>query len=62
LPGYNYSPALKDLDIVWTRETVAKLFELGPATFTPGTKMPEQRILSAADRAALVQFLEKATQ
>jgi cytochrome c len=62
LPGYNYSPALKDLDIVWTPETVAKLFELGPATFTPGTKMPEQHISSAADRAALVQFLQKATR
>jgi cytochrome c len=62
LPGYNYSPALKNLDIVWTPETVAKLFELGPATFTPGTKMPEQRISSPDDRAALVQFLEKATK
>jgi cytochrome c len=62
LPGYNYSPALKNLDIVWTPETVAKLFELGPATFTPGTKMPEQRITSADDRAALVRFLEKATK
>jgi cytochrome c len=62
LPGYNFSPALKNLDIVWTPETVAKLFELGPATFTPGTKMPEQRIGSADDRAALVQFLEKATK
>jgi len=62
LPGYNYSPALKNLDIVWTPETVAKLFELGPATFTPGTKMPEQHISSADDRAALVHFLEKATK
>jgi len=62
LPGYNFSPALKSLDIVWTPETVAKLFELGPATFTPGTKMPEQRITSAADRTALVKFLEKVTK
>jgi cytochrome c len=62
LPGYNYSPALKNLDIVWTPETVAKLFDLGPATFTPGTKMPEQRITSPDDRAALVQFLEQATR
>jgi len=62
LPGYNFSPALKKLDIVWTPETVAKLFELGPATFTPGTKMPEQTINSAADRAALVKFLEKITK
>ena len=62
LPGYNFSPALKKLDIVWTPETVSKLFELGPATFTPGTKMPEQTIGSAEDRTALVQFLEKATK
>ena len=31
LPGYNFSDALKKLDIVWTPETVAKLFEVGPA-------------------------------
>jgi len=61
LPGYNFSTALKTLDIVWTPETVSKLFESGPAAFTPGTKMPEQRIGSAADRDALVSFLKKAT-
>jgi cytochrome c len=62
LKGYNFSPALKKLDIVWTPETVSKLFELGPATFTPGTKMPQQTIGSTEDRAALVRFLEKATK
>ena len=62
LPGYDFSPALKRLDIVWTPETVSKLFELRPATFTPGTKMPEQKITGADDRAALVKFLEKATK
>jgi cytochrome c len=62
LPGYNFSPALKKLRIVWSPETVSKLFELGPATYTPGTKMPEQKIGSARDRAALVKFLEKATK
>jgi cytochrome c len=62
LPGYNFSPALKALDIIWTPETVSKLFELGPATFTPGTKMPEQRIGLPAEREALVNFLERATK
>src|SRR5499427_8795862 len=62
LPGYNFSEALRKLDIVWTPETVSKLFEVGPMTYTPGTKMPEQRIGSAEDRAALVKFLEKATK
>jgi len=62
LPGYRYSEALKKLDIVWTPETVSKLFEIGPASYTPGTKMPEQTIGSAEDRSALVKFLEKATK
>jgi cytochrome c len=62
LPGYNFSDALKKLDIVWTPETVARLFEIGPAAYTPGTKMPEQRIGSEADRKALTDFLERATK
>jgi cytochrome c len=62
LPGYNFSEALKHLDIVWTPETVAKLFEIGPARYTPGTKMPEQRIGAPEDRDVLVKFLEKATK
>ena len=61
LPGYNYSDALRGMDIVWTPETVSKLFEVGPLRYTPGTKMPEQTIGSAEDRAALVDFLAKAT-
>lgn len=61
-PGYHFSEALKRLDIVWTPETVAKLFEVGPMAYTPGTKMPEQRIGSEADRTALVKFLERATK
>jgi cytochrome c len=62
LPGYNFSPALKKLNIVWTPDTVSKLFEIGPMAYTPGTKMPEQKIGLAEDRAALVKFLEKATR
>jgi len=62
LPGYNFSPALKKLQIVWTPETVSKLFEIGPANYTPGTKMPEQTIGSPEDRQALVEFLGKATK
>lgn len=62
LPGYNFSEPLKKMDIVWTPETVSKLFEVGPMAYTPGTKMPEQIIGSAADRKALVDFLGKATK
>jgi cytochrome c len=61
LPGFRFSDALKRMNIVWTPETVSKLFELGPNAYTPGTKMPEQRIGSAEDRKALTDFLGRAT-
>lgn len=61
VPGYRFSDALKTMDIVWTPETVARLFEIGPNAYTPGTKMPEQRIGSAEDRRALTEFLARAT-
>ena len=61
-PDYIYSDALKGKDLIWTPETVSKLFEVGPAHYLPGTKMPEQTIGSAADREALMRFLEKATK
>jgi cytochrome c len=60
-PGYHYSEALKKLSIVWTPETVSKLFEVGPSTYTPGTKMPEQ-VVSASDRKSLIDFLLMATK
>ncbi len=60
--GYPYSEALGALDIVWTAQTVSELFELGPDAYTPGSRMPEQRIPSAADRRALITFLETATR
>ena len=60
--GYDYSPALVAMDIVWTPETVAALFEHGPTAYTPGSKMPEQRILAAEDRQALVEFLAEAAR
>jgi cytochrome c len=62
LPGYHYSDALKHMNIIWTPEAVSKMFEVGPMAYTPGTKMPEQKIGSAEDRKALVEFLAKATK
>ena len=62
LKGYNFSPALKKLDIVWSKKTIAKLFEIGPMHYTPGTKMPEQTIGSKKERQALVDFIAKVTK
>lgn len=60
--GYAFSPALRDLDIVWTPQTVAELFEVGPDLYTPGSRMPDQRVADAADRQALVEFLDRASR
>lgn len=61
-PGYVYSDALKRMDVVWTPETVARLFEVGPNAYLPGTKMPEQTITNADDRKALVDWLAAKTE
>jgi cytochrome c len=61
-PGYVYSPDFAKHDIVWTKETIARLFELGPSVVTPGTNMPEQKLVSPQDRAALVDFIERASK
>ena len=61
-PGYVYSEALPRMSIVWSKETVAKLFEVGPNAYTPGTKMPEQTINDPVDRRALVDWLERVTK
>ncbi|MEL6746739.1 MAG: c-type cytochrome [Pseudomonadota bacterium] len=61
LPGYTYSKALSASTIVWSSATVDKLFDLGPAHYTPGSKMPMQRITRPADRADLITYLQAVT-
>ena len=62
LPGYPYSDAMRGMDIEWNGTTIAALFEHGPDNYTPGSKMPMQRIVDPADRDALVAFLREATR
>lgn len=61
VPGYPYSAALRDSGLVWTPETVDRLFAQGPAAVAPGSKMPLQQMPDAQDRADLIDFLERAT-
>ncbi|WP_425405345.1 c-type cytochrome [Hwanghaeella sp.] len=60
-PGYEYSDALTGADIVWTPETISRLFEVGPDVMLPGTKMPLQKLPKKEDRDALVEFLKAKT-
>ena len=62
LEGYPYSKALIDSDIIWSEETISRLFEEGPEIVTPGTKMPIQKIKKDSDRLDLIYFLKDATQ
>ena len=60
--GYPYSKALIDSDIIWSEETISRLFKEGPEIVTPGTKMPIQKIKKDKDRLDLIFFLKDATQ
>lgn len=60
-PGYPYSKALRESDVVWTEETVSRLFAIGPDQLVPGSKMPLQRMPDAADRQKLVAYLKRIT-
>ena len=60
-PGYPYSAALEESDLIWTEETVARLFEVGPQVMVPGSKMPLQRLPNAQDRADLIAYLKQIT-
>ncbi|MRH21977.1 c-type cytochrome [Rhodovulum strictum] len=62
LPGYDFSPALRAMHLTWTPETVAALFERGPESYTPGSRMPEQRLSDPEDRRALTDFLARMTR
>jgi cytochrome c len=58
---YPYSAALEESDLVWTEQTVARLFEVGPEVMVPGSKMPLQRLPDPQDRADLIAYLKQIT-
>jgi cytochrome c len=56
VPGYNYSPALRNAKIVWTEQNLDKWLT-GPQEFIPGTKMFYE-VKDPQDRADLIAFLK----
>ena len=62
LPGYKYSKALLDSEIVWDEVTIGQLFSEGPDKVVPGTKMPIQRLKRIERRDDLIRFLKEATE
>lgn len=61
LAGYRFSNTLKGSEIVWDTETIDLLFQEGPDHYTPGSKMPMQRIARPEDRDDLIDFLSRNT-
>jgi cytochrome c len=57
VPGYNYSPALKNAKLVWTEANLDKWLT-NPQAFIPGVRMFFQ-VNSAQDRADLIAFLKE---
>ncbi len=62
LPGYGYSDALLGIDLVWDETSLDALFDIGPDHYTPGSKMPMQRIVEPRDRRDLIDYLRTATR
>jgi cytochrome c len=57
VPGYNYSPALRDAKIVWTEANLDKWLT-SPQSLVPGTKMFYE-VKNPQDRADLIAFLKE---
>jgi cytochrome c len=57
VPGYRYSPALRNSKIVWTEGNLDKWLS-GPREFIPGTKM-NYEVKNPQDRADLIAFLKE---
>lgn len=61
VPGYVYSPAMKNSVIVWTAGTLDRYLR-NPRGFVPGSKMTSPDIKDPRDRKNLLAFLREATK
>ena len=59
-PGFAYSGALKESNITWTDETMAKWLE-SPSTFIPNNTMAAVGVTKKEDQDALIAYLKAAT-
>lgn len=56
LPGFNYSPALKNSGLTWDAASLDKWLT-SPQRMVPGTRMPFTGIADPARRKAVVDYL-----
>ena len=60
VPGYDYSPAMKNSGIVWNERTLDRFLADPPQT-VPGTTMTYAGVPEAKDRADLIAYLKQQT-
>ena len=58
VPGYEYSPAMKNSNLVWNDKTLER-FLADPVTIVPGTTMTYAGVPDPADRSNLIAYLKK---
>ena len=61
LAGFNYSPAMKQADVVWSEETLNR-YIASPKEFIPGNRMPFPGIKDDAKRQDLIAYLMEAAR
>jgi cytochrome c len=59
VPGFAYSPAMKNSKIVWNEKTLDR-FLANPMKTVPGTAMTYAGVPDAMDRADLIAYLKTA--
>jgi cytochrome c len=58
VPGFKFSPAMKNSTIRWTPQTLDK-FLANPRAFLPGNRMLFIGVPNATDRANVIAYLQK---
>lgn len=59
-PGFDYSPALQEAEVVWTPDAFNAWLER-PSEYLPGNRMVFIGVKKPADRANLIAYLQQAT-
>jgi cytochrome c len=57
LPGYAYSPAMKQANLVWNESTLDRWLTR-PSDLVPGTAMAFAGLPAEADRKAIIMYLQ----
>ena len=61
LPGFSFSSAMKNADVVWTEKTLDE-YLAKPREFMPGTRMAFAGLPKKQERDDLIAYLKEATK